>query len=498
MIAMGGRCFLALAVSALLTVAAAATAQTATAPGPRVLPAHPFATAVYFDRDDVSTSPLAASRVAAAGATAVRLTLYWNEVAPAELPVAWNPADPADPHYDWTSFDAKVRNVVAGGLQPLVTVLTAPAWAQQGGSVPPPNSHLPDPQAFAQFATAVATRYDGSFEGLPRVRWWEAWNEPNISLFLVPQLTNGTAVSPGWYRKMLNGFADAVHGVHPDNLVVSAGLAPFRDVTPDVTSQDTDWGPMSFMRALLCLSKTLKPTCSDPVKFDVWAQHPYTSGGPTHHAVLSNDVSLGDLQKVRSVLTAAVRYGHVISTGPVRFWVTEFSWDTSPPDPGAVPALLARRWVAEGFYRMWANGVELVTWLMLRDDTNTYLQSGLYYNGGTLTADKPKPLLSSFRFPVVGLRTAGGVYVWGRLPGGVRGRVVVERRTSEGWRTLGTLNADRFGIFQRIYPVQYVGWVRARPLGAGAPSPPFQLANVPDRFFNPFGQTTAFEPGTKP
>ena len=101
------------------------------------------------------------------------------------------------------------------------------------------------------------------------------------------------------------------------------------------------------MRAFLCLSSSLKPTCSAKARFDIWSTHPYTSGGPTHHAYLHDDVSLGDLGKMRSVLDAAVRAGH-ISGGRPGFWVTEFSWDSAPPDPSGVPQSLLRRCGAGG------------------------------------------------------------------------------------------------------------------------------------------------------
>lgn len=490
-----------LAVRAALTVAAllsAGAASGAAIPTPGILPSHPFATGVYLDEPDVVASPLAYSRVAAAGASVARILVPWVDIAPKELPTSWNPSDPADPNYDWSSLDQEVKLAVAHGLQPLLTVLEAPSWAQTGTPVPAPNSRLPDPAAFAQFATAAAERYGGAFQGLPRVRYWQGWNEPNISLYLVPQLTNGKPVSPAWYRSMLNAFAAAVHGVHADNVVVAAGLAPFRDNTTEVMQQNKDWGPLSFMRELLCLSQSLRPTCSDPVSFDVWAQHPYTSGGPTHDAVLPNDVSLGDLSKVTNVLNAAIKYGHIRSNGRPRFWVTEFSWDTKPPDPQGVPALLARRWTAEALYRMWTNGISLVTWLMLRDDppTTSYLQSGLYYDGSSVATDRPKPLLAAFRFPVVGLQTGQGIYVWGRTPAGRRGSVVVQWRSGGGgWRRLAVVGTDQYGIFQATYAIPFSGWVRATLPGTSTASPPFQLANVPDHFYNPFGAPSLLEPG---
>jgi hypothetical protein len=69
----------------------------------------------------------------------------------------------------------------------------------------------------------------------------QAWNEPNICLSLVAQLVGGKPVTPGVYRELLNSFARAVNSVHRDNVVIPAGLAPFRDITPSVQAQDPDW-----------------------------------------------------------------------------------------------------------------------------------------------------------------------------------------------------------------------------------------------------------------
>lgn len=425
--------------------------------------------------------------------------MYWREIAPAARPDKWDPTNPGDSNYDWGQLDTRVRDVVARGLQPLITILAAPRWAQGANPVASPNSYLPDPGDFAKFATAIATRYGGSFKGLPRVRWWQAWNEPNISLYLVPQLQNDKPVSPDWYRKMLNGFAAAIHAVHRDNLVVSGGLAPFRDITDSVLKQDKDWGPLSFMRDLLCLSKALKPTCKDKVSFDVWATHPYTSGNPTHHAVLPNDVSLGDLPQMRRVLNAAIKAHHVASRHAVQFWVTEFSWDSSPPDPCSPPFSLLSRWIPEALYRMWANGVSLVTWLQLEDYVG-YYQGGFYFYAKDFTKAKPKPTLEGFRFPFVALRRGTGVYVWARTPTNRPTRLVIEQQARAGrpWHRVAAVNAGRYGIAQRVLKTPRVGRYRARMFPTNEASLPFSMKAPPDHFYNPFGAPVPLEPGKHP
>jgi hypothetical protein len=429
------------------------------------------------------------------GASFVRLAVFWSGIAPSARPPGFDPANPGDPAYNWSFVDAQVSRAVAAGLQPILQIMTAPVWAE--GEAPGREGvRDPDPEQFGLFAEAAARRYRGDFNSLPRVRYWQAWNEPNISLFLTPQFRDKTPYSPDLYRRMVNDFADAVHGVHPDNVVIAGGTAPFRDITGVVLQVDRAWGPLSFMRRLLCLSPSLQATCHDKVHFDVWGHDPYTSGGPTHHALLPDDVSVPDLPKMRAVLAAAARNGTIVSGRPIGFWAMEFSWASKPPSSGGVPAALEARWTAEALYRMWASGVSLVTWFLLRDQppaTNFY-QTGLYYSGANLAADRPKPALEAFRFPVVGLPKPGGkVLLWGRTPRAKPVQVLLERRLGGGWQKLATMRTDRYGIFQRTFAIPAVGYVRATLVSTGERARPFGLRPVPDHFYNPFGQPTILE-----
>ena len=507
-----GRALLLLAAAALVATAAASGRPA----GSAVTPAQPLYTAL----DDPKTfggpeAPLGFERAAGTGATFIRLTLRWKTVAP-DQPPAGEATDPGWTGYDWSAIDAQVELAAKNGLEPILVVEDSPTWAQD---TPPDDPNLgawvkpfglkqywrPSAAALADFATAAAKHYGGDL-GLPRVRYWQVWNEPNLSTFLNPQLSDQLTKRPSLpfdqsdvlsadiYRALANAFYDAVHAVHQDNVVVAGGTSPFSGANGVVAL-----GPLLFMRKLLCMSNATvpKPTCGATVHFDVWSTHPYTSGGPTHHANLPDDVSIGDLPEMANLLHAAARAGHVISNGPVRFWVTEFGWDTSPPDCCAVPLRLHARWVAEGLYRMWAAGVSLVTWFELRDQASIgrefdgqILQTGLYFRGATLAQDTPKPALTAFRFPFVAFRQNGKIFVWGRTPWGKPGQVAVEQQTKGGWALIGTLNTARTGIFEATLKSAGSGfYVRARLVGQtpAYSALPFSLNVPPDRHVNPFG-----------
>ncbi len=95
---------------------------------------------------------------------------------------------------------------MAAGLTPVLQVRSAPHWAQRclGETKTDPPCD-PDPADLADFTTAAARRYSGSFGDLPRVRYWQGLNEPNLSFFFYPQYVGDKPVSPFLYRALING-----------------------------------------------------------------------------------------------------------------------------------------------------------------------------------------------------------------------------------------------------------------------------------------------------
>jgi len=443
---------------------------------------------------------LAFQRTRATGATAVRFFVSWRQIAPGGTtkPAGFDSANPADPHYDWSGLDRMVRSATAAHLDPILSIFRAPDWAEGPGEGPTypglTGTVRPDPTEYGRFASAAAKRYSGQFGGLPRVRYFQAWNEPNLFANLNPQFdtplsqpltARSRPLSGNVYFPMVNAFAAGVHAVHRDNLVIAGGLAPFARFGV----QEHGLAPLTFMRQMLCMTAADRPQrgCRRRSSFDVWAMDPYTQGSPEHHARFPGNVSIPELPKMRHLLLAAARAGRIASRGAVRFWVLEISWDTNPPDPHQVPLKLHARWVAEGLYRMWSAGVSLVAWFQLRDagnpnnlPDNAVSQSGLYFRcAGGLTCDTPKPALAAFKFPFVAYRSGRTVLVWGRTPGGVPGTVTVEQQSGQSWRRLARLRADRNGIFTSKLSPRRSGDLRATMGGTSAV--PFSL-HVPRDF----------------
>jgi hypothetical protein len=422
--------------------------------------------------------PAAFAAARATGAALVRIPADWRSIAPQGpvRPAGFDAASAADPRYRWSDLDRQIRAAVAHGLQPVLGLQGAPEWAERG-RVGDPGTRDPSPSEFGLFARAAARRYRGGFRGLPRVRYWQAWNEPNLDWFLMPQFDpNGEPVTPARYRSLLNAFAVSVRSVHRDNLVLAGGLTPFGERGRAIS-------PLRFMRELLCISNDPVPrrTCTARVKMDVWAHNPYSNGNARWKPGDPDAGAMGNLPDVRRLLLAAQRLGRIDSPHPLRFWVTEFSWDTSPPDPGAVPAALQARWVGEAFFRMWQQGVSAVTWFTLRDEPfpASVFQSGLYYGGAGYAAERAKPALAVFRFPFAAFPEGERLRVWGRTPSARRGTVVIEQESGSTWARLASVSTNRWGVFNATLARSGTAPVRARLPASPELSLPFALETPP-------------------
>ena len=299
-------------------LAASSSRKTYTTPATR-----PLRTAVFDPFHLSGATPRGFTMTRSAGAQYVRLSAYWAAIAPATRPDGFVATDPTSPGYNWSGLDATVEAAQAAGLTPILDILSAPKWAYS--HLPSGvNGGTPKPTEMGDFAQALATHYDGEND-LPQVNIYEVWNEPNLSIDLDP-------ASPSIFRAMVNDVAAGVHSVDPTNLVVAGDLDPFGHPK----SKKQKWysvAPLAFMRSMLCLSKGAHPhsTCNDKIHFDVWSHHPYTFGGPFGKRARADDVELGDLPRMRSLLQAGVRLHHVVSSHSIQFWVTEFGWNTNPP-----------------------------------------------------------------------------------------------------------------------------------------------------------------------
>lgn len=401
-----------------------------------------------FSSPDAETRQLWLGRARQANAGMIRGGLGWGGVAPAVRPAGFKPENPGDPAYRWEGVDRMVRSVAASGMQIFLTVGGAPPWATRAAGRPKgirPGAWRPSAKEFRRFAVAVGRRYNGSYPDperpgrkLPRVKYFEVWNEPNLDIYLAPQWEGRRATGAILYRGLLNAFYAGVKRANPRARVVAGATAPYGDEPGGNRIR-----PVVFLKRLLCMRAPARPVkpCRQKPRFDIYSHHGINVSGPARSALDLRDAATPDLGRIRSVLRRARRQGLLHSRGALpALWNTEMWWDSNPPDPDGVPLRRHARWLQQALWLTWRDGGRVATYFQLRDgapvpDYPSTLQSGLYFADG-----RAKPALRAMTFPFVGHRRADGrIGVWGIAPRG--GKVRIERRIGGRWRVVRRLRA---------------------------------------------------------
>ncbi len=413
-----------------------------------------------YPNNPAQTTVQWARNVHASGARIAEVEVDWTGYETHAPAVGTNAANPANAAYgNWSDLDTVVRTLAKAGVQPMFMVTDEPRWAEASSSAAAlTQAYVPNDKAFRAFMKALATRYDGHYadplnpgHALPRVRYYQDWAEANLSIKLGPQWTrsHGTWVNTGAaiYRGMLNAFYAGVKSAVASDVVIFSGLESYGD--PPGTRLGRV-APVTFLENVLCLNAKLQKVCNDPVHFDVMASDPYEVGSPTTPAVNTNDASAPDLAKLTKVVNAGLRLRTVLPARAKPLWVTEFSYDSNPPNPkGGLPLLKQAHWLEQSFYVFWKEGVSTVLWYLIRDQPGkayaTTYYSGIYFYNG-----KRKPSYTAYSFPLVVAADGTHAQIWGVAPR--RGAVAVQQRHGSRWRTVSTFHPAAGGVFSAVIP----------------------------------------------
>lgn len=403
-------------------------------------------------------------RAKQAGADWWRLELRWSRIAPTEPPNGAAAPDPGWPGYNWAQTDRAIRAASSAGLSVLPYTRLAPAWAEgarrpEVSRLVPSGTWRPAPAALGRFATALAKRYSGSYpdplrpgQTLPKITWFQAWNEPNLYTDLTPQWRRSgnrwVPASPGHYRRMANAFYSGVKRGQSTAKVVSAGTGPFGDLNEGGPRMP----PVQFWREVLCVRDGKVPhatKCRKSVRFDAIAHHPYPIGPPRRTARNADDAVVPDVRKITRLLPAATRGGTLRPRATKPLWITEYAWE-STPDPDGVSLSEQAQYLQASLYVLWQQGADVITWWQMRDEApmpafDATFQSGVFLRGASPAADEPKPAYTAFRFPFTAYRTNGVARLWGKTPGDRA--VTIQAQQGGRWVTAARLNAGRNRIF---------------------------------------------------
>ena len=390
------------------------------------------------------------------GVDTLRIEVKWNEVTrepTSRTKPNFNASDPSeyqgapDGFPGFGPYDDLVRRAHALGLRIVITITgDAPRWATAGGlgrSFATANWKV-NAGEYARFAAAVAKRYSGVFAGLPGVRYFTLWNEPNHRNFMKP-----LSSAPRLYRNMVNAALPEVRrNGRPDVRVFVGELAP-------VGRAPVAIGPKSFLRRWLCLNTRLRRTSSGSgcgsfkqIKADGFAHHPY---GPTSRVPRTRDVI--NLLAIRTLghyldrARAARRFSRSLS-----IYNTEFGLQSNPPDR-LVSTTLSRQAALinekEEFAFRYSRLKSHSQYLMYDDPARpgplsvkwSGFQTGLRFASG-----RAKPSFNAYRFPIVVKRRGRGVRIWGRVrPGSGRRSVRIQRRGGNFGPRIRTNSSGYFG-----------------------------------------------------
>ena len=383
------------------------------------------------------------------GADVVKIGLSWDEVAPdgRRKPSGFDAADPAE--YAWGNYPEVIDAILARGMRPYVSIVgLAPDWASKRGGRR--GTNRPSSKEYGLFAEAVGARFPG-------VDLWSLWNEPNLSSWLSPQRKKGTPVSPSIYRNLyLAGHSGLMSAGHSGDTVLLGELMPRGGTSSKKVP------PLDFLREMVCLDRNYrqyrgraarKRGCKRVGRIPTsgLAYHPYTlANGPSVPEPVSGDAAIGQLSRVTRTLDALSRRGKLPRRTPI--WITEFGYQTRPPDPFATPLRRAPGLMDESEWIAYRNSrVRSYSQYQLRDAPSW--QSGLRFANG-----RKKPgVYGAFALPLHLERRGGGrVEVFGAIRSASSGSAEVEFKASRraSYRSLGSVSLNKVGYFRRTFRVK--------------------------------------------
>jgi hypothetical protein len=217
-------------------------------------------------------------KVAAMGATWVRIDISWAMLQPTRAPIdpdAWGPQQ----------VDKVITMAHRRGLKVLGTLWLTPPWAHPLAGE---RSGPADPRSYARALAWAARRWQGKAQA------WEVWNEPNATEFFA-------GANPNRYARLLCASYRAVQA--------APGPPAARIVYGGTMHNDVDWIRRTYQAGV--------QGC-----FDIMATHPYQSPADTS-ATSGAGASMWEFKHLRHVRSLMLRHG---DRRPV--WVTEFGWSS--------------------------------------------------------------------------------------------------------------------------------------------------------------------------
>jgi hypothetical protein len=268
---------------------------------------NPFGVNVFLEQEaDPAKRALAVQMAADAGYRWLRQEFPWEDI---EI---HGKGDFEDRRHEparsaWEKYDHIVELAEAHNLELIVRLSNPPAWSRAAGndvgSYAPPDDY----QDYADFVSAVVSRYRG------RVRYYQIWNEPNI----YPEWGN-YPISPEDYTRLLQAGAQAARAADPDAVIIAGALAATINLQPDAAP------PANSLSDLLFLQRMYDAGAAP--FFDVMAVQGYGLwSGPTDQRMHPRVLNISHHQFIRDLMVA-----NGDAAKPI--WISEMNWNAAPED----------------------------------------------------------------------------------------------------------------------------------------------------------------------
>jgi hypothetical protein len=206
----------------------------------------------------------------------------------------------------WAKYDHIVDLAEEYGIAIIARLDNPPAWSRaagnEGGTLAPPDNY----DDYGDFVYAAVSRYKG------RIKYYQIWNEPNI----YPEWGEGP-VDPKAYTELLKVGYTRTKEADPDAVILSAGLAPTTEMTPE------------NLMDLVFLERMYDAGAKD--YFDIMSVQGYGLwNGPTDRRVHPNRANFSRVMLIRELM---VRNGDAHK--PI--WASEVGWNALPRDFDGFP-----------------------------------------------------------------------------------------------------------------------------------------------------------------
>jgi hypothetical protein len=193
----------------------------------------------------------------------------------------WELIEPEKGAFEWNFYDQAINSLSSSKVNILGIIDYSAPWATEDPNRANADKYMPNIDDWKNYIGKIVDRY-GS-----RVKYWQIWNEPNISVFFKP------APNASQYLELLQSAYEVIKQKDPNAQVLMAG---------------TSGVDVGYLRELKNLGASSY--------FDILAVHPYSFDfiSPPEGNFLTN---------MKNAQQLASEFGNK------SIWLTEFGWPTN-------------------------------------------------------------------------------------------------------------------------------------------------------------------------